>query len=309
MGDVSWKINTSENQYVGNKLGPKDENKIWKENFYFVIGADPQFGFFHMKHSIEYPDAKKKCTWEDEIKLTEIAVQKINKLNPKPKFFIVCGDLTNEYPECNAQIKSEQIASFKKIFSQVDSDIPLLCVCGNHDVGDAATPESISRYRSEFGDDYYSFWCGGIFFIVYNSQYFKEPEFIVELAAEHEKWFDEQLAKAVNCRIVLIGHIPWFWTILDEEDNIYNITLDLRKKMMKKLHDAGVRYMFFGHRHRNEFASYKDMELVITTSMTLDLGGGSPGLRIAMVRQKDIIHRAYTYDEFPDSVDLKSGLL
>lgn len=36
--------------------------------------------------------------WTFEIKLAELAVEKVNKMNPKPRFFIVCGDLTNEFP-------------------------------------------------------------------------------------------------------------------------------------------------------------------------------------------------------------------
>lgn len=36
--------------------------------------------------------------WGEEIKLAEQAVQVINKLNPKPKFFVLCGDLVHGMP-------------------------------------------------------------------------------------------------------------------------------------------------------------------------------------------------------------------
>ena len=36
--------------------------------------------------------------WEQEIRLAEQAVQAINKLNPKPKFFVLCGDLVHAMP-------------------------------------------------------------------------------------------------------------------------------------------------------------------------------------------------------------------
>lgn len=36
--------------------------------------------------------------WGQEIRLTEQAVEAINKLNPKPKFFVLCGDLVHAMP-------------------------------------------------------------------------------------------------------------------------------------------------------------------------------------------------------------------
>lgn len=36
--------------------------------------------------------------WEEEIRLTEEAVEAINKMCPKPKFFALCGDLVHSMP-------------------------------------------------------------------------------------------------------------------------------------------------------------------------------------------------------------------
>lgn len=54
----------------------------------------------------------------------------------------------------------------------------------------------IFRYRSSFGDDFFSFWCGGILFLVINSQYFYDSSKVPDLADEHEKWIESQLAEA-----------------------------------------------------------------------------------------------------------------
>lgn len=43
-------------------------------------------------------------------------------------------------------VKEEQIKDFKTIFSAVDPEIPLVCVCGNHDVGDSPTVETVTKY-------------------------------------------------------------------------------------------------------------------------------------------------------------------
>ena len=38
--------------------------------------------------------------------------------------------------------------------AQVDESIPLVCVCGNHDVGNTPTRATVALFRSRFGDDY-----------------------------------------------------------------------------------------------------------------------------------------------------------
>jgi serine/threonine-protein phosphatase CPPED1 len=60
-------------------------------------------------------------------------------------------------------------------FAGLDADIPLLCVCGNHDVGNAPSHVTVERYVSEFGDDYFGFWVGGVRGIVINSNLYYDP--------------------------------------------------------------------------------------------------------------------------------------
>jgi len=68
----------------------------WKGPFYFIQGADPQFGL--IKAWAVGNTGSGDDEWGEEIKLTEQAVQAINKLNPKPKFFVLCGDLIHGMP-------------------------------------------------------------------------------------------------------------------------------------------------------------------------------------------------------------------
>ena len=56
-------------------------------------------------------------------------------MNPKPAFFIVCGDLVDAFPDKWPEIRTEQEKDFFKVFSNLNPHIPLVCVCGNHDVG------------------------------------------------------------------------------------------------------------------------------------------------------------------------------
>lgn len=73
-----------------------DDEYQWKGPFYFIQGADPQFGL--MKAWAVGDTNNGDDEWGEEIKLAEQAVQAINKLNPKPKFFVLCGDLIHGMP-------------------------------------------------------------------------------------------------------------------------------------------------------------------------------------------------------------------
>lgn len=73
-----------------------DADKTWSGDFYFVQGADPQFGQMSFYRNPNYVPAE--ADWNEELRLAKLAVRKVNKLEPKPRFFIICGDLTNEFP-------------------------------------------------------------------------------------------------------------------------------------------------------------------------------------------------------------------
>jgi predicted MPP superfamily phosphohydrolase len=50
-------------------------------------------------------------------------------------FFIVCGDLVDAFPEQWPDIRAKQVEDLLNVYSDLDKSIPLICVCGNHDVG------------------------------------------------------------------------------------------------------------------------------------------------------------------------------
>ena len=82
------------------------EERQWKGDFTFVQGADCQFGL------IARLKAEKAPKWDEELKLSEAAVQYINRLRPKPKFFVICGDMLDAFP-------------FKGVFTQFTASIGL----------------------------------------------------------------------------------------------------------------------------------------------------------------------------------------
>ena len=97
----------------------------------FVIGADPQLGMRNNNKD-----------WEVEMEYSERAVTFINGLKNKPAFVCMCGDLVDmedmaytgtfgTKEEC-LEVQRQQYEDFTRIFRQLNADIPLLCLCGNH---------------------------------------------------------------------------------------------------------------------------------------------------------------------------------
>ena len=60
----------------------------------------------------------------------------------------------------------QQVRDFKRVWAGLDSDIALVCLCGNHDVGNRPTKESIEHWTSAFGDD-----CKYDYLCVYQSSF------------------------------------------------------------------------------------------------------------------------------------------
>lgn len=60
--------------------------------------------------------------------------------------------------------------------SELNPQVRAICVCGNHDIGNTPTPDSIADYKRQFGDDYFSFWTGGCKFVAINSQFYQVRE-------------------------------------------------------------------------------------------------------------------------------------
>ena len=240
-------------------LFPESEFSIetqsqWKSNFYFIQAADTQLGLMHNfgsngDNGVSYPDSK----WDAEIELCRQSVDILNNLSPRPAFFIVCGDLVDAFNDKYPEIRARQEKDFKEIYSKLSPDIPMICVCGNHDVGNSPTKESIENYKKSFGDDYFSFYKNGCCFLVLNSQFYEDASHVPELYKDHEDWLESELKKAREAgvtHIVIFQHIPWFVEEPREEKFYFNVEKTLRLKKLDEFLEAGVRKVFCGHYHR-----------------------------------------------------------
>ena len=69
---------------------------------------------------------------------------------------------------------------------------------------------------------------------------------------------------------------------------------------------SGVKIIFCGHYHRNAGGFYKDMELVVTSAVGLQLGSDPHGLRVVKVEEETISHKYYALDDIPETINFSS---
>ncbi|KAF0876661.1 CPPED phosphatase, partial [Crocuta crocuta] len=276
-----------------------EKEREWKGPFYFIQGADPQFGLMKAWSTGNCDSGGDE--WGQEIRLTEQAVEAINKLKPKPRFFVLCGDLIHAMP--GTPWRKEQTADLQRVLARVDSDIPLVLVSGNHDLGNAPTPETVAEFQRTWGDDYFSFWVGGVLCLVLNSQFWFDASGCPALKQAQDQWLDQQLSVAGQreCRhAVVFQHIPLFLRSIDEDDDYFNLTKAVRKEVADKLIRAGVTAVFSGHYHRNAGGTYQSLDMVVSSAIGCQLGQDTHGLRVVVVTAEKIVHRYYSLDELSE---------
>lgn len=278
----------------------ESKEKEWREPFFFVQAADTQLGMQE-----KFVERRRDYGWDKEVAWCRQTVQEVNSMNPKPKFMVVCGDLLDAWPDSEESIRERQEKDFKSVFAELD--VPLVCVCGNHDIGNQPTYHTVSKYKTSFGDDFFSFWCGGVFFIVTNTQYYEDATFVPKLAVEHDSWLEEQLeyVRRVKPRhTVVFQHIPPFLNDPLEEKEYFNMEFSLRHALLERFYNAGVRHIFCGHYHRNAGGFYKDLELVVTSAIGAQLGDTRNGYRVVKVFPDHLEHKYYEIGNGPTDVDL-----
>ena len=261
----------------------------WTGPFIFIQMADPQFGF--MDAAQERANA-------------EAAVRHINRL--KPRFAIICGDLVHPPPGTDGY--DAKVAEFKSIFGKIDPAIPLICVPGNHDLGNTPDAASIASYRKNFGDDYFGFWAGGVRGLVLDSTLYSDPSKAPKEQEAQEAWFARELAEARKNsprHVLVFQHHSWFLKGPDDKDGYFTIPQVRRKPALALMKEAGVKTVFAGHYHGNASGRDGDLEMVTSGPVGKPLRKDPSGLRIVEVRADSIRHAYYSLEDVPASVDLK----
>ncbi|XP_075949427.1 serine/threonine-protein phosphatase CPPED1 isoform X4 [Anarhichas minor] len=239
--------------------------------------------------------------WGEEIELTKQAVEAVNQLRPRPRFIVLCGDLVHAMPD--TPFREGQERDLKAALKGMDPSIPLVFVSGNHDLGNTPTPRTLEQYCSAWGNDYFSFWVGGVLCLVLNSQLFYDGSACPKLKEAQETWLEEQLSRASSSteprpkHVLVFQHIPLYLKSPDEEDDYFNLQKGVRQNLLDRFKKAGVKAVFSGHYHRNAGGCHDGLDMVVSSAIGCQLGEDTHGLRVVVVTADDIVHRYHSLDQ------------
>ncbi|KAM7371083.1 hypothetical protein PAMP_010579 [Pampus punctatissimus] len=257
--------------------------------------------------------------WAEEVELTKQAVEAVNQLRPRPRFMVLCGDLVHAMPD--TPFREGQERDLKAVLKGTDPSIPLVFVSGNHDLGNTPTPGTVEQYCSAWGDDYFSFWVGGVLCLVLNSQLFYDASACPQLKEAQETWLEEQLSRASSSstetkpkHVLVFQHIPLYLKSPDEEDDYFNLQRVVRQNLLDRFKRAvffslslhlffqtsvvsGVKAVFSGHYHRNAGGCHGGLDMVVSSAIGCQLGEDTHGIRVVVVTADDVIHRYHSLEE------------
>jgi predicted phosphodiesterase len=282
----------------------------------FMQLADPQFGLFarfsgqtteaiagFQARGLNIKSAPLTQGFSDETRLFEAAINIANTL--RPAFVVVCGDIVNQWND------TAQAEEALRIGNLLDDGIDLHWVAGNHDVGaddghTIPTPESLARYRSNFGADNYAFQHEKASFIVLNTAVLQHPE---ETPGELEammKFLEVELRAArtrQSHHMILFTHHPFFLKRPDENivsEAHLTIPIERRRPVLELLERYSVDAVFAGHWHRNNYTTGGNMEMVASGSVGYPFGDDPSGYRVVHLNNDGLKHDWYAMEELPD---------
>lgn len=186
---------------------------------------------------------------EDFIANCDAAIDWIN--GSGAELVIHLGDITADGIEA-----PEQISMAGAVLARIAP--PLLCVPGNHDIGDNPVPGVISshkpfdlamlsRFRETFGADRWRHQADGWTLLGLNAELFGTDSDEEHLQAA---WLDAEL-KDVREPIGLFLHKPWFRYGLDDiERHSRYVPLEVRLALAARFAPHDLRFIASGHTHQ-----------------------------------------------------------
>lgn len=269
----------------------------WTGPFCFIQAADPQLGLMKAWRDGDCDGGGDE--WAEEVTLTKQAVEAVNQLRPRPRFMVLCGDLVHAMPD--TPFREGQERDLKAALKGTDPSIPLVFVSGNHDLGNTPTPATVEQYCSAWGDDYFSFWVGGVLCLVLNSQLYFDASACPQLKEAQETWLEAQLSRASSStepkHILVFQHIPLYLKNPDEEDDYFNLQKTVRQSLLDRFKKAGVKAVFSGHYHRNAGGCHGGLDMVVSSAIGCQLGEDAHGLRVVVVTADKVVHRYHSLEQ------------
>jgi predicted phosphodiesterase len=251
--------------------------------------ADPQFGMFSSISKLTEEEAISRSRegltlryveqefdgFAPETQLFSRAIRYANEY--KPDFVVMCGDMVHEADS------EDQRNELFRITSQLNKDIPIYWVAGNHDVGNTPTASTLNAYRELYGKDNYAFQMENYYFIAINSSVCSDPSLVPEEWDSLIGFLEIELKKASNMNAihkVVFLHHPLFLETSDEPDNYFVIPFQRRQEIISLLDQNKASAVFSGHLHRNNYRNIKGIEYVSTGPVGYPLADDPSGIRI-----------------------------
>ncbi len=199
---------------------------------------------------------------------SSLAIKKLKLLNPD--FIIHIGDMVRPFPSLKSYHPACKKA--KTMFSNLGCDLHF--IPGNHDIGDkpnsfAPAPivsdYSLKKYKSEFGNYFYSFDNANCHFILLNSSLMNSH--LIEEKNQFN-WLINDLKSLKTNRVFVFLHYPLFLASPDERAHYDNIEEPARGNLLKLFSKFNIEAVFSGHVHQFFYNVYKkiDMYCVPSTS-------------------------------------------
>ncbi len=272
-------------------------------SFRFLFLADSQLGAYatfsglteeeaqgYLGRGMRVPVVPKVDGHEWDAARYQSAIEFANEL--RPAFVVVGGDMVDD------PTSEDQLRELLDITGRLDPQIPVKWVPGNHDVAFdtlAPTSDSIERYRTIFGPDYYSFDYAGTRFVVLNTPVLDHPEHVPDEMEAQFAFVEDALAGGRDAaNIVLFGHHPLFVDTPGEPDSYWNLPGMARRRLLDLVERYRVPIGFAGHLHRNASARADGFEMVTCGPVGVTLGDDPSGVTIVDVGSDRI-----TYEYVP----------
>jgi 3',5'-cyclic AMP phosphodiesterase CpdA len=215
------------------------------------------------------------------------AVEIVNAM--RPDLVLIGGDMVDD-PN-----SEDQYDEYMRITANIDGDLPVHWVPGNHDVAfDTVipTPESLAEYRAAFGDDHWALDHGPFRIVGVNTSVIDHPENVPgEWPAQRDFVEAEFIRANEEERIpILVGHHPLFLHDADEEDDYWNLPIERRSVLLELVHRHRVPLGLAGHWHRNSEASADGFSMITTGPVGYPLGTDPSGFRIVEFDGERVSH-------------------
>ncbi|GAW83175.1 acid phosphatase [Plasmodium gonderi] len=275
--------------------------------FFFVLFGDIQYGMIRGNHG-----------WYEERKLLKEAIKKTNKL--KPPFVVAMGDLANKFPI--DELQNEQYKDLKTDLEELDKSIDLYVFCGNHDVGNEPTHETISNFENIWGDSYYSFIYNNCGFIILNSAVFFNETHVQDLKEKQLLWLEETLknmvSKNVKHKFLLLHHALMYDNIYEDENigliygdkfhnysekNKFHIKKETRLVIYELLKKYKVNNVFCAHLHGNREKNIDaNIKQVTISAVGMQVTNDRSGLLIVQVLEECVDYKYYPFQFVPNLI-------